>query len=231
MTSGDWKRVWEERGTDYPLDDPVGLDGFDQAFGKMTPDSVARVAGNLLRALGVGPDQHILDVGCGAGMIMRPLSDTVTVTGTDLAFAMIRRGRELWPALNGLQAGSTHLPFRSACFDGAFSHGVFFYFPGYEYAAGALAEMRRVVRPGGRFVVADIPDVSTKNAYLTARAAAAASGAPVWRSSVPGDPEHLYYERDFFCQWAKDNHCNVEFAARDVPGYLNANFRFDVMFG
>ncbi len=221
--------MWEERGRSYPVDDPAALDGFDQPFSKMTPEAVARITGDLMRTLALRPRDHVLEVGCGAGSLMSWMAHHTRITGTDLAFGMLQRGRTLWPALRGVQADALRLPFRSGGFAAAFSHSVFLYFPDYNYARVALSEMRRVVRRGGGLVIADVPDLEGRETYLQARADLATNASPVWRSSVAEDLEHLYYDRDFFRDWAAEQGCGVRFTDRDVPGYLNGRFRFDVV--
>lgn len=58
-----------------------------------------------------------------------------------------RRARAAGVALPLLRADALALPFRAASFDGAAGHSVLYLLPD---AGAALAELRRVVRPGGR---------------------------------------------------------------------------------
>lgn len=96
--------------------------------------------------------KRVLDVGCGKGRFARVLSDRyaqASIVGFDLAEAMLRHV----PSSVRACAGSmTALPFTADSFDCAYAtesleHAV-------EVAA-AIAEMCRVVKPGGRIVIID----------------------------------------------------------------------------
>jgi arsenite methyltransferase len=110
-------------------------------------------------ALDAAPGDRILDVGCGPGFYVTELLPTVgaegSVTGVDsspqmLAVAAQRSAGH--PNAKFLEGDATSLPVDDAAFDAAFSVQVL------EYVAdipAALAELHRVVRPGGRVVVWD----------------------------------------------------------------------------
>lgn len=229
MIDQGWRQVWEERGTSYPHDDASKIAGFDQGFSQMPAEAVERAVGDVVACLGLSRDSRVLELGCGTGMVLRPLADHARVIGFDLAFAMVRRGRQLWPEMAAAQADSVRLPARSASFDGAFAHAVFLYFPDYEYTESVLDEMARVVRPGGRFMVSDLTDADNREEYLRMRTEVGQREQPTWRSSVTAELQHLYFTRRFFTEWGASRGCRVDCRDRDIPGYLNGRYRFDVV--
>jgi SAM-dependent methyltransferase len=93
--------------------------------------------------------QRVLDVGCGVGMYTAAFQrETPHVFGVEVERerALEARGRSAGVS----QAVGEHLPFPDATFDVVFSHEVL------EHVAddrACVAEMVRVVRPGGRVVV------------------------------------------------------------------------------
>ncbi len=119
-------------------------------------------------AAALHPGQRALDVACGTGRLTEALAATVgpggEVIGIDLSGAMLQRARiragrvgagrtagAATPAY--LEADALALPFEDASFDAATIAFGLRNLP--DYAAG-LAEMARVVRPGGRVVVLEI---------------------------------------------------------------------------
>ncbi len=106
--------------------------------------------------------ETILDIGCGAGMDLllaaRRAGPTGRAIGIDMTEAMRDRARAS-AAAAGLRnvevyrADATALPFPDASVDVVISNGVLNLVPEKDKA---FAEIRRVLRPGGRLQLADI---------------------------------------------------------------------------
>ncbi len=125
----------------------------------LTPDVVQQRAATLA-ALSPTSGEHILDVGCGPGLLVAEMADAVSpsgwVIGLDVSEAMLavarRRCEPVANRTSLVRGDATALPFSAASFDAAVSTQVFEYVADVE---SALAELYRVVRPGGRVLLLD----------------------------------------------------------------------------
>lgn len=121
--------------------------GWDTRF----PDDGPAYA-SAVDALGLGPGDAVLDAGCGTGRALPALRAAVgprgTVLGVDLTAAMleaaVRAGRNRSGAL--LLADVARLPLRSRSLDAVFAAGLI---SRLSHPGPDLAELARVVRPGG----------------------------------------------------------------------------------
>ncbi len=119
-------------------------------------DADARAAVSLVAAHAPVPGRRILDLACGPGRHARQLAGAGgTVMGLDLSMPLLRRARELRLASTSWVRGDVRvLPFRA----GAFALVVnlftsFGYFADDRDHADVLAEVARVLAPGGTFVL------------------------------------------------------------------------------
>lgn len=108
------------------------------------------------------PGEAVLDIGCGAGVDTLVAAQLVgpggRVAGIDVTFAMLERAqahlaRLGWPQVSFHEANAEALPFPDAEFDAIISNGVFNLTTN---KAQALAEAHRVLKPGGRLMLADM---------------------------------------------------------------------------
>ncbi len=105
-----------------------------------------RVAGNL--------HGRVLDIGCGHGILLeraRARWPGLAPCGCDFSAVMCSRTRARNPTAAVAQADAEALPFGDRRFDHVFMVEVLEHVPD---ARRALAEVRRVLRPGGTFLVA-----------------------------------------------------------------------------
>jgi SAM-dependent methyltransferase len=124
----------------------------------LTPDVVAQRE-RVLAALAPQPGERIADLGCGPGLLARDILERTgggaRVEGIDLSDSMIALARERCAGLPSarFQGGDVAaLPYADASFDAAVCTQVYEYV---EDVDRALAELRRVLRPGARAIVVD----------------------------------------------------------------------------
>lgn len=128
----------------------AGWDGLrDELFGQ------SFLAPTLLSLL--PSDWTVVDLGCGTGELLARLAPVVgRVIGVDQEGAMLEAARRRLadaPAVDLVEADLAALPLDDACADAALCVLVLHHIPD---PAAALAEARRVVRPGGPVVVLDM---------------------------------------------------------------------------
>jgi ubiquinone/menaquinone biosynthesis C-methylase UbiE len=138
-------------------------------FGKQA-SSYARLVRNrtdpaftrLVEALKITSVDHVLDVGCGTGLLSLSLAGVAgQVTGIDLTPEMLAQARALQTELKisnvrWQQGDILPLPFPDAAFPIVVTKATFHHLTD---PAAALAQMARVCAPGGRIAVSDLtPD-------------------------------------------------------------------------
>ena len=109
--------------------------------------------------LPLAPGATVLDIGCGPGWFWAgaaaQLPAALDVTLADLSPGMVREGVERCSALEfgsfrGIQADAVALPFEAGRFDAVIAMHMLYHVP---EPAAAIAEMYRVLKPGGSLAV------------------------------------------------------------------------------
>jgi cyclopropane fatty-acyl-phospholipid synthase-like methyltransferase len=112
---------------------------------------------HVLDGLAVSRDWRVLEIGCGVGRLVKPLSPRVSrIVGVDLSDEMIRRARDYCRGLPNVELRRTEGRLDSLAdgsFDFVFSHIVFQHVPRKAYVEAYFRDAFRVLVPGGIFRV------------------------------------------------------------------------------
>ena len=115
----------------------------------------APVARDLIELAELRLGEHVLDVACGTGVVTRLAAERVgdsVVAGVDVNPGMLEVARDAArdTAIEWHEASAEALPLGDATFDVVLCQMGLQFFPDRQ---GALREMQRVLRPGGRVVI------------------------------------------------------------------------------
>ena len=151
---GRWRLRWLAR----QFARPHGLAG-RLLLGRWLDRIGATMNGLVLAELDPGDEEDLLEIGFGGGGLIALLLGRTrgSVVGVDISETMVKRARRRFrgePRLH-LHVGSVEaLPLANASVDGAASVNNLYFWP--DPAAG-MAELARVLRPGGRLAIAFEP--------------------------------------------------------------------------
>ena len=113
----------------------------------------------MARRLSLGEGDAVLDVGCGPGWFWHAaaplLPDRLNLTLADQSAGMVREARERCGSLKqwrvtAVEADAVALPFADRSFDAVVAMHMLYHVPD---QTRAIAEMHRVLKPGGRLAV------------------------------------------------------------------------------
>lgn len=119
-------------------------------------EAATREASFAARELGLGPDDRVLDLGCGTGRHMVHLQGRVALlTGLDYSRALLNEARRHVASPSHLvRADMRALPFAEHAFDAVVNFFTSFgYFENDSENLGVVQGIAAVLRPGGRFFV------------------------------------------------------------------------------
>lgn len=143
----------------------------------------------------------VLDIGCGPGWFWGAVADAlparIELTLADYSPGMVEEAVERCQAIgkwqvNGLEADAAKLPFADASFDVVVAMHMLYHVPD---PAVAIAEMHRVLRPGGQIVVTTNGAGNTSELYSLTKALGSDGKEPVSKVFGYGQANQLLEDR------------------------------------
>lgn len=158
----DWHTFWEEKATS---------DNDFQATGRglMDVPGYLYTVAEVVRILDLQKGESFADIGCGSGLISMSLAPWLkNIYAMDISESLIERaGRNLKGMDNvNFQVGNiTKIPLEDNKVNKLLAYSVLQYLGNEDAALKALAEVARVLKPGGRALLAANPDPSRRKSY------------------------------------------------------------------
>jgi amino acid adenylation domain-containing protein/non-ribosomal peptide synthase protein (TIGR01720 family) len=226
------RALWDlvaERATD-PVSDRITAGGFVSSFTGLPfrEDEVDEYRDRVLSlaAPWLTPGSRVLEVGCGAGLILWEMARRVkSCTGIDPSERTQERNR-----VHAAAAGIGNVDLRTGFaheIGGLFPEGSFDlivlastvqFFPGPRYLERVVSTALRLLAPGGALLVADVPDARREAGF---RAALAAAGAPPKQGA-----RELWLDEGLF----RDVGGEVLHRTSQTSGFANElGYRYDVL--
>ncbi|WP_374282460.1 class I SAM-dependent methyltransferase [Novosphingobium sp.] len=160
----------------------------------------------VLRQFGLEPDHSLIDVGCGAGRLARPLSEYLTGSylGIDLVPDLIQHARKISARPDWRFEVIDHIgipaPDNSAdfvCFFSVLTHLL------HEHSYWYLEEAKRVLKPGGRVVFSFLEVRNPLHQEVFWKTVRLAKARAV-------EPLNVFIERDAIEFWARSLEMELE---------------------
>ncbi len=218
-----WSLFWKNKGKNECFD-PVALIGYDKAINVSKKNFVNQIIETVKLKLKLSSSDEFLEVGCGAGMLLIPLSKiTKTACGVDLSLSLVNKLRKVHPELKLFLAEANNLPFEDQTYDKVLVHSVFHYFPSFKYSKEVIFELLRICRKSGLILIMDIPDVARKKECIKYMS----KFHP--KKYADKELQHLFYSKKFFEEIFYTQNLKYEIFDQNIIGYSNSGFRFNVL--
>ncbi len=222
-----WKEIWNKRKNnpgESTLTSLIKADGFDSGAGLFNEQIWLKFVNGVSDRFCLKETDSLFEVGCGSGAFLYPFyMNNHKVAGLDYSTALIDIANEAMSDMSFKVMEAIEVEVEDK-FDIVVSNSVFQYFSSLDYAKSVL--FRMIEKANNKVIILDVNDKSKKEKALSLRKGALSSEE--YEKKYAG-LDHLFYEKSWFQEMASASNCNIEIFDQDIEGYLNSNFRFNVI--
>lgn len=228
--SNSWYNIWSRKASthwsdNFTLVELMRLNGYDISVSAVNEKQIRDFALNLASKLRLKASDSVLEIGCGAGAMLKILKGMgLKVSGMDYTHDLIEIARLAIPegTFSVGEAIAMEIP-KTEKYDACFSHSVFHYFPSQDYACSVFSRMIDAVRPGGVVAVTDVHDAALKDEHIA------------WRRHSIGNEEydrlystlsHSFFDKQAFISIAKQKCTSYWLEEQDLAS-ASARFKFN----
>jgi demethylmenaquinone methyltransferase/2-methoxy-6-polyprenyl-1,4-benzoquinol methylase len=170
-------------------------------------------------ALGLRPGERVLDLAAGTGVSTAEMAlSGAYAVGADISLGMLTAGRQTRAELPLLAGDALALPFRDGAFDAV---TISFGLRNVVDVAGALDELARVTRPGGRLVVCEFSH-PTFGPFRKVYLSYLMRSLPAVARRVSSNPDAYVYLAESIPAWSDQAALAERIAAQ---GWVNVGWR------
>ncbi len=163
-TVAEWIEYWDRKGG---ISDPIEMNGYCVGHRAISADVHRRVVVEpYLARLELQSHHHVLDIGCGSGLMLEALVGRVErCVGVEPSRTMAARYKGRAEVYG---CAAHELPFADESFDRILMASVAHYFPSTSYFEAVVVRALRLLRRGGIFLIGDVPlgRTAPQSAYL-----------------------------------------------------------------
>lgn len=240
MSNSRWKELWMNRPTEQDFFEEEGqsfeakflmlkrINGFDILDNGISYAAFVEQYQNSVKNLEWGAEfsereRRVFEIGCGSGAnLLLFAKDGYIVGGVDYSEKLISLAKEVLPKANTIEMiakEAIDMPF-DIQYDMVFSNGVFSYFSDLEYAEAVLEKMLKKSKYS--LGILDIHDKEKQEEFIA------------YRRKIIEDYDKryegldkLFYQKQFFIDFAAKHGLKIRFDQMDVTGYWNNDFAFN----
>ncbi|MDX6225188.1 MAG: demethylmenaquinone methyltransferase / 2-methoxy-6-polyprenyl,4-benzoquinol methylase [Frankiales bacterium] len=152
----------------------------------------------VLKAVAPQPGERVLDLAAGTGTSSEPFAARgAFVVPADFSLGMLRVGKRARPSLPFVAGDAMRLPFADAVFDAV---TISFGLRNVSDPDGALRELQRVTKPGGRLVVCEF-SAPTWRPFRTVYVEYLMRALPAVATKVSSNPDAYVYLAESIRAW------------------------------
>lgn len=218
-----WEAIWNNRQPEngYDLVDLIKINGFDGGGTSFSTEAWLKYVTSFEKTIPIDPSDSIFEFGCGCGAFLLPFYEMGHVVGgIDYSETLIKIASTVMDK-GDLAVKNAKDTFADTIYDLVLAHSVFQYFESLDFAKTVCCNMLQ--KSSKKVAILDVPNSLLQKESERDRSIVKAG----YRAK--DELLHLYYEKQWFEQFAIEEDVDIKIIDQSVDGYINSKYRFNVI--